>query len=143
MVETLWKGAIELDVGDGLLGIDDVDLRDGVRGFVLEDEVAGAGEGAALGEDVDVGVDGDDLGLRQVLILLEVALVVSLDVALLRSTQEFVEDVGIVEVPCTAADGDEQKKDADGARGVERDGGRDAGGRQSRRRYRERRGRWR
>ena len=59
------EGAVELDVGDGLLGVDDVDLRDGVRGFVLEDEVAGAGEGAALGEDVDVGVDGDDLGLRE------------------------------------------------------------------------------
>ena len=53
----------------------------GCGGLVLQDEVAGTGEGAALGEDIDVGVDGDDLGLGQVLVLLEVALVVGLDVA--------------------------------------------------------------
>ena len=122
------EGAIELDVGDGLLSVDDVDLGDGVGGFVLEDEVAGAGEGAALGEDVDVGVDGDDLGLREVLILLEVALVVGLDVALLRLAEEFVEDVGVVEVPGAAADGDEEKQDA---------GGDEAGARWRKRRRRE------
>jgi len=76
--------------------------------------VAGAGEGAALGEDVDVGVDGDDLGLGKVLIFLEVALVIGLDVALLRLAEEFVEDVGVVEVPAAAADGDEYEEDADG-----------------------------
>ena len=78
----------------------------GCGGLVLEDEVAGAGEGAALGKDVDVGVDGNDLGLRQVLVLLEIALVVGLDVAAVLGGEVLVEDVGVVEVPGAAADGD-------------------------------------
>ena len=68
--------AVEAHVRDGLLLVGDVDLADRLRGLVLEDEVAGAGEGAALREDVDVGVDRDDFGLGEVLVLLEVALVV-------------------------------------------------------------------
>ena len=94
----------------------DVDLRDGVGVLVLEDEVAGAGEGAALGEDVDVGVDGDDLGLELVLVLLVVALVLGLDVAPCFGVDVGVEDVGVVEEPDAAADGDEQEEDAGGER---------------------------
>ena len=82
----------------------------GCGGFVLEDEVAGAGEGAALGKDVDVGVGGDDFGLRQMFVLLEIALVVGLDVAAIFGGEVFVEDVGVVEVPDAAADGDEREE---------------------------------
>ncbi len=72
------KGAVELNVGDGLLLIGDVDLTDGLRSFVLQDEVAGAGEGTTLGKDVDVGVDRDDLRLGDVFVFFEAAFVVGL-----------------------------------------------------------------
>ena len=100
------EGAVEAYIRDGLLLVGDVDLADGLRGLVLKHEVAGAGEGAALGENVDVGVDGDDLGLGEVLVLLEITLVVGLDVAAILGGEVLVQDVGVVEVPGAAADGD-------------------------------------
>ncbi len=100
--------AVEVNVGDGLLLVGDVDLADGLGGLVLQDEAAVAGEGAALGVDVDVGVDGDDFGLGDVLVLLEVALVGGLDVAAGFGGEVLVEDVGVVEVPDAAAGGDEE-----------------------------------
>jgi hypothetical protein len=105
------EGAVEVNVGDRLLDIDYVYLRDGCRRFVLQDEVAGSREGAPLGEDVDGCVYGDDLGLRKTLIFLEVALVLRLDITPSLAVQVFVEDVGIVKVPAAAADGDEQEAD--------------------------------
>ncbi len=85
----------------------------GWRGLVLQHEVAGAGERTALGEDVDVGVDGDDLRLGQFFVLLEVALVVGLNIAAVLGGEVFIEDVGVVEIPRAAADGG-QKEDRGG-----------------------------
>jgi hypothetical protein len=79
----LMEWPIESNVGNGLLRISDVNLGDGCGGLVLQDEVAGAGEGTALGEDVNVGIYAQDLGLRQESVLLEVALVLGLDIAAL------------------------------------------------------------
>ena len=112
------EGAVEAHVDDGLLLVGDVDLADGLGGLVLQHEVAGAGERTALGEDVDVGVDGDDLGLRKFLVFLEVALVVGLNIAAVLGGEVFVEDVGVVEIPGAAADGDQQKERGGGNRGA-------------------------
>ena len=71
---------VEADVRDRLLLVGEVHLRDRLRRLVLQREAAGAVERAALGIDVDVGIDRGDLGLRQELVLLEVALVARLDV---------------------------------------------------------------
>jgi hypothetical protein len=81
--------AVEFDVAERWLDVDgtersrvsvgNVDLRDGRRIFVLENEVTGAGERAALGEDVDVGVYRNDFELELVHILLVLALVSGLD----------------------------------------------------------------
>jgi hypothetical protein len=86
--------------------------------WVLEDVVAGAGEGAALGEDVDVGIDGDDLGQEDVFVLLEAALVVGLDVAAVLGGEVLVEDVGVVEVPAAAGDSEEQEERGGGNEAV-------------------------
>ncbi len=104
----MWKGRSKWTSETDCLLVGDVDLGDGLGGLVLEDEVAVAGEGAALGVDVDVGVDGDDFGLGDVLVLLEVALVGGLDVAAGLGGEVLVEDVGVVEVPDAAAGGDEE-----------------------------------
>ena len=54
----------ETYIRNGLLRVGDVYLADGLCGLDLpKHEMAGAGEGAALGEYVDVGVNRDDLGL--------------------------------------------------------------------------------
>ena len=74
--------------------------------------MASAGEGAALREDVNVGVDRDDLGLGEFLVLLEIALVLGLDIAAGVGVEKLVKDVGVVEVPAAAADGDEKEEDA-------------------------------
>ena len=60
---------VELDIRDRLLLIGDVDLRDRLLGLVLQREAAGAVEGAALGINVDGGVDRGDLGLGEVFVL--------------------------------------------------------------------------
>ena len=52
-----------------------MNLTNGLRSLVLQDEVASSVEGAAFGIDVDVSVDSDDLGLRKVFVLLPVTLV--------------------------------------------------------------------
>jgi hypothetical protein len=70
--------AAKPNVGDGLKLTGDVNLTNGLRSLVLQDEVAGAVEGAALGIDINVGVDSYDLGLRDVLIFFKVTLVISL-----------------------------------------------------------------
>ena len=62
------------------------------------------------GIDVDVRVDGDDLGLRQVFVFLEVAFVVGLDVAAILGGQIFVQHVRVVVVPGAAADGGQQEE---------------------------------
>ncbi len=102
------EGPVKVDVGDGLLLVGDVDLADGLGGLVLEDKVAIAGEGAALGEDVNVGVDGDDFRSGMFFIPLEVALVGGLDITAGLSGEVLVEDVCVVEVPDAAAGGDEE-----------------------------------
>src|SRR5271170_3599106 len=101
------EGPVELYVRDGLLGVHDVNLRDGNRGLVLQDEMAGAGEGALFGKDVDIRVSGDDLGLRNALVLFEVPLVVGPNITAGLGVQIFVEDVGVVVVPSATADGHE------------------------------------
>ncbi len=108
------EGAVEAEIRDRLPAIDDVDLGNGIRGLVLKKEVAGAGEGATFGEDVDLRVDGENLRLRQELVLLEVALVLRLEIALRRGTKELIQNVGVVEVPCSATDGDQQKESSGG-----------------------------
>ena len=99
--------AVELDVGDRLLLIGEMDLRDRLVGLVLQRHADGSVEGAALGIDIDGGIDGGDLGLQQVFVLLELAFVVGLDVAARLGVEILVEDVGVVEVPGAGAGGDE------------------------------------
>ena len=104
----LVEWSVEAEVRDRLPAIDDVDLGNWVWCLVLKEEVAPAREGAALGKDVDVGVDGEDLRLGKELILFEVSLVLGLDVTLCRGANELIKDVGVIEVPCPAANGDKQ-----------------------------------
>ena len=75
------KRPIEGYVGDRLLRIRKMDLRDRLRRFVLQHKVAGSAEGTAFRIDVDLRIDRNDLGLRQVLVFLEVLFVVCLDIA--------------------------------------------------------------
>ena len=49
--------------------------------FCLQNVVPGAGERAVVGVEVDVGVDGGDLGLGETLKFLEVLFVLGLEVA--------------------------------------------------------------
>ena len=63
--------AVELDIGDRLLLIGDVDLRDRLIGLVLQRQADVAVEGSALGINVNGGVDSRDLGLEEVLVLFE------------------------------------------------------------------------
>src|SRR5271168_3959577 len=98
---------VELYLRDGLLRVDDVNLRDGNVSFVLQNEVTGSGEGALFGKDVDIRVSGDDLGLRKAFVLFEVPLIVGPNITPRFGVQIFVEDVGVVVVPSAAADGDE------------------------------------
>ena len=73
--------------------------------------MAGAGERAALGENVYVSVDGDDLRLGETLVLFEVTLISGLYVTPVLGGQVLVENVGIVEIPCSTADcGYEEKR---------------------------------
>jgi hypothetical protein len=121
------EGAIEADVLDGWgevdgaegcgVGVGDVDLVDGCGCLVLEQVVAGAGEGAALGEDIDVGVHGDDLGHGEELVFFVVALVLGLDLSSLGGGDVLVEDVGVVVEPATAAEGDEHEEEERGEQG--------------------------
>ena len=67
-------------------------------------------EGAALGIDVDRGIDRRDLGLEQVFVLLELAFVVGLNVSARLGVEIFVEDVGIVKVPGARAGGDQSEQ---------------------------------
>src|SRR5271170_2566246 len=89
-----------------------MNLGDGRRSLVLENEVSCSGERPALGEDVDVGVDGDDFGLRKVLVLLIVALVLGLDLAAGFGVDIAVQDMGVVKEPAAAANHKQQKKDS-------------------------------
>jgi len=56
------EAAIEIDGLDALQRVGDVDLIDGLVGFVLKDEEAGAFERAAFGVDVDFRVTAVILG---------------------------------------------------------------------------------
>ena len=85
-----------------------MNLTNGLRSRVLQDEVASSVEGAAFGIDVDVSVDSDDLGLRKVFVLLPVTLVPGLYVASVLGSKVFVEDMSVVEIPYSAAGGDEE-----------------------------------
>ncbi len=69
-----------------------MNLTNRLRCLVLQNKVAGAVERAALGIDVDVGVDSDDFGLRNVLVPLPVTLVLGLYVAAVLGSKVFVED---------------------------------------------------
>jgi hypothetical protein len=66
-------------------GIGEMDLGIGCRWFCSAGSSAGAVEGAALGIDIDGGIDGRYLGLGQIFVLLEIALVIGLNVAARRS----------------------------------------------------------
>src|ERR1700722_8142909 len=102
-VEVAWaggdlaEGTVEAEVRYRLPAIDDVDLGNRVWCFVLKEEVARAREGAALGKDVDVGVDGEDFGLGKELILFEVSLVLGLNVTLCRGANELIKVVSVIE----------------------------------------------
>ena len=104
--------AVELEVGDRLLLIGNVDLWDRLVGLVLESHADVSVEGAALGIDVDGGIDRGDFGLQQVFVLLELAFVVGLNVAARLGVEVFVEDVSVVEVPGAGAGGDDGEKQA-------------------------------
>ena len=106
----LVKAAIEVDGRDALQRVGDVNLVDGLVGFVLKDKRASAFKGSALGENVDFCVDGGDFGLRQQLVFLVVALVGGLDTAALLGTQEFVANVGVEVIPGAAGDGDDKEE---------------------------------
>jgi hypothetical protein len=56
--------AVELHLGDGLRAIGNVDLRDRLRGLVLQHEMALTGKGPVIWIKIDVGVGGDDFWLR-------------------------------------------------------------------------------
>ena len=62
------------------------------------------------GIDIDSSVDGGDLGLQQVLILLEAALVVGLNPAPLLGVQVFVQDMRVVVVPDSTSQGDDRRR---------------------------------
>ena len=94
--------------------VGDVNLIDGLVEFVLQDVRAGAFEGAALGMDVDFGIDADDFGLGQEFVFFVVALVVGLDAAALLGGEKFVADVGIQVIPSAAGDGDDEEEDERG-----------------------------
>ena len=67
-----------------------MNLSHGLRSLALQNEVAGAVEGAAFGVDVDIGIDSDNLGLRKIFIFLPVTLVFGLYVAAVLGSQVFV-----------------------------------------------------
>ena len=93
-------GGLRADCAEGSgVCVGDVDLRDGSRIFVLENEVASAGEGTALGKDIDVGIGRDDFKLQLVLILLVLALVLRLDLPSVFGVDIDIQDVGIVVEP--------------------------------------------
>src|ERR1700733_931023 len=98
---------IELEVRDRLLLVGNVNLRDLLAGLVLQSHADVSVEGAEVRIDIDGGVDGRDLGLEKVFILLEFAFVVGLDVPAGPGVEVFVEDVSVIEVPPTGAGGDE------------------------------------
>src|SRR5271167_1650457 len=87
-----------------------MNLRDRLSGLVLEHEVAGAGERAAFRENVDAGIDGDDLQLGKIFVFLIVALVTGGDVAAILSGEVFIQHVRVVEIPSAAAGGDEEEQ---------------------------------
>src|SRR5882757_8496274 len=66
------EGPAETNTRDRLELICDVNLTNWLRSLVLQDEMSGPVKGPAFGIDVDVGVDGDDLGLRNVFVLFPV-----------------------------------------------------------------------
>jgi hypothetical protein len=110
-IEVAWRSAyeverpVELHVGDGLVGIGEVDLGDRRGGFVLQGELTGAVEGAALGVDVDDGIDRSYLRLGQQFVLLEIALIARLDVAAIPRSQVLIEHVRVVVIPDSRACG--------------------------------------
>jgi hypothetical protein len=95
--------AVEVEIGDRLPEIGNVDLGDRLAGLVLEGYTDVSVGGAAFGIDIDGGIDRRDLGLEQVFVLLELAFVVRLDVAARLGIEIFVEDVSVVKVPGAGA----------------------------------------
>src|SRR5271156_5534665 len=77
--------------------------------LVLQRERAGTGERAARWFDIALRIHRRDPRLRQILVLLVVALVIGLNAATLLSCQIFVQYVGVVVVPSAAANRDEHK----------------------------------
>ena len=108
-METTWNGRSKRTSETDCIWLVMWICADRLRGLVLQDEVSAAGERPALREDVDIGIDGDDLGLRQILVFLEVALVVGLDVAPVLGGEILVQHVGVVVIPGAASDGDQQE----------------------------------
>src|SRR5580704_6502141 len=105
--------AVELDVGDRLLLIGDVDLGERLVGLIFKSHADAAVKGAAIGIDIDGGINGGDFGLEEVFVLFKLAFVVGLDVAACFGIEILVEDVSVVEIPSTGAggdDGEEQRK---------------------------------
>jgi hypothetical protein len=82
-----------------------MDLTDRLGGFVLQHKVAGAIEGATFGIDVNVGFDGDDLRLRNTLILLPVAFVLGLYAAAILGCKVLVQDMSVVVISCSTTGG--------------------------------------
>ncbi len=101
--------AVELDVRDRLLLIGEMNLCDRLVGLVLQSHADASVEGAALGIDIDGGIDGRDFGLEQIFVLLELAFVVGLNVAACLRIEIFIQDVSVVEVPGAGADGDDEQ----------------------------------
>ena len=99
------KRTVEGDMTHRLLRVGDVNLRDGRRGFVLQDVASLATERTLTGIDIDGGINGSDLGLGQQLVLLVPTFVIGGDGAPILGIQVLVEDVRIIEKPAAGADG--------------------------------------
>src|SRR5208282_427364 len=104
------KGPVKLKVTDRLPYIANMNLRDRLTRLVLQSHVHASLERSALGINIDRRVDRRNLGLKQIFVLLELALVIGLDVAPRLGIEIFIEHVGIVEVPPTSASRDDSKQ---------------------------------
>ena len=94
-----------------MLLVGDVNLGNRLGRLVLQRNPGGAVERSARRIDVDVGVDRGDFGLREELILLEIAFIPGLDIATILGRQVFIQHVGVVKVPRTGANGEQQEND--------------------------------
>jgi hypothetical protein len=104
---------VELDIGDRLFLIGDVNLRDRLVGLVLESDAGASVKGPAIRIDVDAGIHRSHFELQQVFILFELAFVIRLNVTPRLGVEVFVENMGIVEVPAACASGDDGEEQSE------------------------------